>query len=89
MHRTSIPVKSGRIQTRHSRKGEIAARHLVSFAAVSHSALSNPLTRFDREITAGLKLKLTTVQMLIRILFVSSTQRFAESLSDTKMMFRG
>ena len=28
--RTSIPVKSGRIQTRHSRKGEIAARHLVS-----------------------------------------------------------
>lgn len=31
--RTSIPVKSGRIQTRHSRKGEIAARQLVSFAA--------------------------------------------------------
>lgn len=28
--RTSIPVKSGRIQTRHSRKGEIAARQLVS-----------------------------------------------------------
>lgn len=33
--RTSIPVKSGRIQTRHSRKGEIAARQLVSFVAVT------------------------------------------------------
>lgn len=54
--RTSIPVKSGRIQTRHSRKGEIAARQLVSFAAVSHTAQRQPLTRFDRESTAGLKI---------------------------------
>lgn len=54
--RTSIPVKSGRIQTRHSRKGEIAARQLVSFAAVSHTAQQQPLTRFDRESTTGLKI---------------------------------
>lgn len=54
--RTSIPVKSGRIQTRHSRKGEIAARQLVSFAAVSHTAQRQPLTRFDRESTTGLKI---------------------------------
>lgn len=45
--RTSIPVKSGRIQTRHSREGEIAARQLVSFAAVSHTAQRQPLTRFE------------------------------------------
>ena len=54
--RTSIPVKSGRIQTRHSRKGEIAARQLVSFAAVSHTAQRQPLTRFDMESTTGLKI---------------------------------
>lgn len=54
--RTSIPVKLGRIQTRHSRKGEIAARQLVSFAAVSHTAQRQPLTRFDRESTTGLKI---------------------------------
>ena len=45
--RTSIPVKSGRIQTRHSRKGEIAARQLVSFAAVSHTAQRQVIVELD------------------------------------------
>lgn len=51
--RTSIPVKSGRIQTRHSRKGEIAARQLVSFAAVSHTAAKKLIEMFgNRNIRA-------------------------------------
>lgn len=54
--RTSIPVKPGRSQTRHSRIGETTARQLVSFAAVSHTAQRQPLTRFDRESTTGLKI---------------------------------
>lgn len=52
--RTSIPVKSGRIQTRHSRKGEIAARQLVSFAAVSHITQKSTKTiplRLERAVT--------------------------------------
>ena len=48
--RTSIPVKSGRIQTRHSRKGEIAARQLVSFAAVSHTAQAPHLHGFTLQV---------------------------------------
>ena len=88
MHRTSIPVKPGRSQTRHSRKGETAARHLVSLPQ-SYTAHSIPLTRIDREVTAGLELKLTSVQNAFPDSFVSSTQRFAESLRGTKMMFRG
>lgn len=86
--RTSIPVKPGRSQTRHSRQGETAARHLVSLPQ-SYTAHSIPLTRIDREVTAGLELKLTSVQNAFPDSFVSSTQRFAESLRGTKMMFRG
>ena len=86
--RTSIPVKPGRSQTRHSRIGETAARQLVS-KPQSYTAHSIPLTRIDREVTAGLELKLTSVQNAFPDSFVSSTQRFAESLRGTKMMFRG
>lgn len=69
-------------------KGETAARHLVSLPQ-SYTAHSIPLTRIDREVTAGLELKLTSVQNAFPDSFVSSTQRFAESLRDIKMMFRG
>lgn len=88
MHRTSIPVKPGRSQTRHSRKRRDCCAASGKFAAVLHSH-SIPLTRIDREVTAGLELKLTSVQNAIPDSFVSSTQRFAESLRGTKMMFRG
>ena len=82
------PLSRGAARRDIAEKGETAARHLVSLPQ-SYTAHSIPLTRIDREVTAGLELKLTSVQNAFPDSFVSSTQRFAESLRDIKMMFRG
>ena len=82
------PLSRGAARRDTAEKGETAARHLVSLPQ-SYTAHSIPLTRIDREVTAGLELKLTSVQNAFPDSFISSTQRFAESLRDIKMMFRG